>query len=303
MSERARGLGGLALIAVVATLALALSIAGVRRLDSGTSIVIGSKAFSESWILAEIYAQRIERVTGAPVRRRHALGGTLLAFEGLRGGSLHVYPEYTGTGLVSILGEPVSSEPSQVLPRVRAAFARRWNMTWLAPQGFNNTYALAMRREHAQGLGVTRVSDLRSHPTLLLGFATEFVARDDGWPGLTQHYGLASSAAPKAMEAGLMYQAVAAGEVDVISAYATDARIDKFELVLLEDDLSFFPPYQATPLLGPGVAQAHPELVEALAPLAGLLTDAEMRRLNAEVDVHRKDPAEVARVYLDTLGL
>ncbi|MEM6992418.1 MAG: glycine betaine ABC transporter substrate-binding protein [Myxococcota bacterium] len=303
MTDRVRGLLGLLGLLGVAALLVAGVVAAATSSRGSASIVVGSKNFSESWILAEIYAQRIERQTGLTVRRRHALGGTLLAFEGLKSGALDLYPEYTGTGLVSILGEPVSSDASTVLPTVREAFARRWSMTWLSPQAFNNSYALAMPRDRAEALRLTKVSQLVEHPDLVPGFATEFVARDDGWPGLTAHYGLSPNAEPKAMEAGLMYQAAAAGEVDLISAYATDARIDKFDLFVLQDDKGFFPPYQATPLLAPGLPERHPEIVEALAPLGGLLDDAEMRRLNARVDIDKRDPADVAREFLDAAGL
>ena len=228
---------------------------------------------------------------------------SFLLFEGLRSGALDLYPEYTGTGLVTILGLPVPDDPSTVLPTVREAFADAWGMTWLSPQGFNNTYAMAMPRAKAEALGIRKVSDLRGHPELQAGFATEFVARDDGWPGMAARYGLTLDTEPRAMEAGLMYRAAASGEVDLISGYGTDARIDKFDLFVLEDDLRFFPPYRATPLLAPGVAQAHPEIVEALAPLAGLLDDAQMRKLNGEVDIRKRDPADVAREWLDGQGL
>lgn len=304
MSDRLRAVLGLVGLGMVAVLLLALTIGGVKAArGQAQGLAVGSKAFSESWILAEIYAQRLERATGEPVRRRHALGGTLLLFEGLRSGAVDLYPEYTGTGLVTILGRAVPEDPSTVLPIVREAFAEQWGMTWLSPQGFNNSYAMAMPRAKAEALGIRSVSDLRGHPELRAGLATEFIAREDGWPGLAARYGVTLDAEPLAMEAGLMYRAAASGEVDLISAYGTDARIDKFDLLVLEDDLEFFPPYRATPLLAPGVAQEHPEIAEALAPLAGRLTDAEMRRLNGEVDIGKRDPAVVAREWLDAQGL
>lgn len=304
MSERFRGLLGLLGLAAAAVLAVSLAIALLTRLSNRKdTIVIASKSFSESWVLAEIYAQRIERVTGDSVRRRHALGGTLLAFEALRNGAIDLYPEYTGTGLVSILGEPVPANPRTVLPRVRRAFESRWGLTWLSPQAFNNTYAIAMTREAAERLGITRVSDLREHTTLRAGFATEFAVRADGWPGVAERYDLSLDSEPLAMEAGLMYRAAAEGDVDIISAYATDARVDKFDLVLLSDDRAFFPPYRAAPVLAPGFADERPDVVEALAPLAARLTDTEMRRLNGEVDIGKRDPAEVAAEYLDSQGL
>ncbi len=304
MTPRARGVLGLLVLAVASVASVASAIVSVKAIRGTTAtIFIGSKTFSESWILAEIYAQRIERATGMTVGRRHALAGTMLLFEGLASGTLDLYPEYTGTALTSILNEPVPDDAAAVLPRVRQEFERRWGMRWLEPQAFNNSYSIAMQRSAAEALGVTTVSQLDGHPELSAGFATEFVARDDGWPGLSLHYGLALDARPHAMEAGLMYQAAGSGEVDLISAYTTDARVDKFDLKVLEDDKAFFPPYQAAPLLARGVAERYPEIVAALAPLAGRLTDEQMRRLNAEVDIDKRDPKAVASDYLDSIGL
>jgi glycine betaine/choline ABC-type transport system substrate-binding protein len=295
------GLAAIVLATVVAFAGLFAAVDFVRERDD--TIVVGSKNFSESWILAEIYAQRIEATTGLTVRRRHALGSTQICLEALRGGAIDLYPEYTGTGLSAILQAPMPAYADDVLPIVREAFASRWDLTWGEPMAFDNTYALAMARTRADALGIATISDLRTHPELRAGFATEFVARADGWPGLRAHYDLRFDDPVRAMEAGLMYEAAASGEVDVVSAYATDARVDKLDLVLLADDRAFFPPYRAAPLVRGTLWRTRPEIAQALAGLAGRLDDAQMRRLNARVDIEGVDPAVVAAEYLASVDL
>jgi osmoprotectant transport system permease protein len=200
---------------------------------------------------------------------------------------------------MAILKLPVEPNPRRAWSTVRREFAARHALTWLAPMAFDNTYALAVTTQKARSLGLARISDLARHRGLIAGFASEFMAREDGYPGLLRHYGLELDA--RGMEAGLMYGAVAAGKVDVISAYATDGRIDKFELVVLEDDRGFFPPYQAAPLVRRAALEEFPEMEPALAVLAGKLSDAEMRRWNAAVDIEGRTPESVARAIVEEL--
>lgn len=270
---------------------------GARR----DTISIGSKADTEGILLGEIMSELIEKRTHLAVQRRLDLGGTQVCFQALTQGAIDVYPEYTGTGLMAILDCPASTDPGQVLSTVRREFSRRWALVWLPPLAFNNTYALAMRRSTVRRLGVRRISDLAGHPDLRAGFTAEFLARRDGYPGLEKRYGIHFSDAPRSMEAGLMYRALADGAVDVISAYATDGRIDKLGLVVLRDDRHFFPPYQAAPLIRQGTLLAHPGLRRVLGVLAGRIDDARMRRMNAEVDIHGQSPRDVARAFVKTL--
>lgn len=267
--------------------------------DSGNTIVIGSKQDTEGVLLAEIMAQLIEQRTDLRVVRRSNLGGTFVCFAALRAGEIDLYPEYTGTGLVGILKQPPTTDGDSALRTVKREFSERWGLVWLEPMAFNNTYALALTRAQATRLDVRAISDLRRHPGLSAGFTAEFLARPDGYPGLRQRYGIDLDT--KSMEAGLMYGAAAAGEVRVIGAYATDGRIAKYDLRLLDDDRGFFPPYRAAPLLRRETLDEHPELVRALAPLAGRISDADMQRLNAAVDIDKRDPAEVARQWVAAL--
>lgn len=258
-------------------------------------VVIGSKADTEGILLAEIMALLIEQRTGVSVDRRPALGGTQVCFQALEAGAIDLYPEYTGTGLVAILESPAVPDRARAYERVADEFSKRWNLVWLDPMAFDNTYALAMARGVAERLAIRTISDLTGHPELRAGFTAEFLARDDGYPGLAKAYGLRFSREPKTLEAGLMYGAAAGGEVDVVSAYATDGRIDKMDLVVLVDDRRFFPPYQAAPLVRGALLARHPEIRAALAPLAGRLNDAEMRKLNASIDIAGRRPEDVAR--------
>ena len=285
-------------VAIFALIFALMDLGDARREDR---IVIGSKAFTESLLLAEVMARLIEEETGVRVERKVNLGGTHICFEALKNGEIDLYPEYTGTGLAAILKKPVVSDRARVLAQVRREFAERWELTWLDPMEFNNAYALAMTAEKAGSLGVRRISDLARHRTLVAGFPSEFMARDDGYPGLKKTYGLEFHTEPKAMEAGLMYGAVHGNKVDVIAAYATDGRIDKLGLRILEDDRGFFPPYQAAPLVRESTLRRHPKVRRALGVLAGKLTDAEMRRLNAAVDLDGRSIDEVASELIDTL--
>jgi glycine betaine/choline ABC-type transport system substrate-binding protein len=294
------GLAGFALATVVIFWAV-FALLDLRQSGRVRPVVIGSKADTEGVLLSAIMAELIEQETGESVERRSALGGTSICFEALRAGEIDLYPEYTGTALVALLKQPVVDDARRAYEIVRDELERRDRLVMLEPLAFDNTYALAMTERRAQALGIDEISDLSRHPDLTAGFTAEFMGREDGWPGLRRRYGLAPREQPRSMEAGLMYGAVAAGEVDVIGAYATDGRIDKFSLRVLKDDKRFFPPYQAAPLIRRAALEARPAIAAALRPLAGKLSDAEMRRLNAEVDIQRRDAGEVAREFVRNL--
>lgn len=258
---------------------------------------VGSKPFTESEILGEMIAQLAE-ADGVRVERRFFLGGTV-CFEALKTGDLDAYAEYTGTGLVNLLQEPPIADPAAAYARVRDEFARRWGLAWGAPLGFDNSYALVMRRAQAAKAGVAAISDLaRGDLRLTCGFDLEFADRPDGWKGLEKAYGLRSCAAPRQMNPGLLYDALARGDLDLISGYTTEGRIKTLDLIALKDDRRFFPPYQAAPLLGPGAAAKAPRLRARLDTLAGKVTDEEMRAMNAAVDLGKRPARDVAREFL-----
>lgn len=261
---------------------------------------VGSKPFTESEIVGEMVALLAE-ADGTPVERRFFLGGTV-CFEALKKGDLDAYVEYTGTGLVNLLEEPPQNDPVKVYERVKGEFSRRWRLTWAAPLGFDNTYALMVRGGQAARDGLTRISDLKNK-RLACAFDLEFADRPDGWKGLKAAYGFDACGETRQMNSGLLYDALARGQTDLISGYSTDGRIKTLKLAVLIDDRRFFPPYQAAPLLGPKAAAKAPRLAPRLAALAGRVSDEDMRALNAEVDSGRRPAREAARDFLKRKGL
>lgn len=297
--SRIRGLA--ASVAIVTLLGMAAWGWWLDR-ESGTSdktIVIGSKDGSEMILLGHMLADLVEARTDYKVDRRFNLGGTLVCYNALRQGGLDAYVEYTGTALTTLLKEPPQNDPPVVLHRVRAVLADRDKMTCLDPFGFENTFAILMRREQAEALGIRTISDLRRHvATIRSGFGPEFMNRPDGYPGLIQAYELDFAIGPREMDRNLLYQAVAQGSIDLAAGDSTDGRISAFDLVSLKDDRRYFPPYEAVTLVRTETLQRDSRLRKALDQLAGQIDAATMRRLNQEVDVKRRDPATVAREFL-----
>ena len=265
-------------------------------------VVVASKPFGESYLLAEIFAQLLE-AHGIATDRRPGLGATEIAFRALRRGAIDLYPEYTGTGLLVILHQQPAGDARAVYAQVAREFEQRFAMRWLPPPGFQNTYAIAVRRETAERLGLHTLSDLaRVGPTLRAGLTPDFIGRADGLPGLRKAYGIRFRE-ERALLAAVKYQALAAGEVDVIDGYATDGLIARYDLVVLEDDRGFFPPYEAAALLAPGLADRRPDAVAALTELSGRLSEVRMRALNRRVEVDGEPVRRVAADALAELGL
>ena len=269
----------------------------------GDRIVVGSKNFTEQTILAELVAQQIERRTGLDVERRLFLGGTFVCHTAITSGEIDIYVEYTGTALTAILEKPPTQDPSEVYRNVADEYAARFGLTWGRPLGFDNTFAILIRGTDARDLGIETISDVASHTSdWHAGFGYEFMEREDGFAGLAKTYGLAFAETPRTMDLGLTYRALAGGEVDLIAGNSTDGLIEALELFHLEDDKSYFPPYQAAPIMRDEMIAQHPEIVVALAELAGKVSDDEMRRLNYLVDVEHRDVVIVAREWLDSLN-
>lgn len=279
-------------------------IPGVQRptRPSARPIVMASKPFAESYILAEMFARLLEE-QGFSVDRRLGLGATEIAFGALRTGAIDVYPEYTGTGLVAILHETPEGGREAVFDRVSRQFARRFGVRWLPPLGFENTYAIAVRQSTADSLQLHTLSDLaRVAPRLTAGFTPDFIGRSDGLPGLTAAYGLHFRAVRPLLQA-VKYQALATGGVDVIDGYSTDGLIARYQLAVLRDDRGFFPPYEAAALVGHRLADSIPAAVAALTELSDRLNGALMRQLNEQVEVQGESPRAVAEAALRELGL
>jgi osmoprotectant transport system substrate-binding protein len=258
---------------------------------------VGSKNFSESVLLGEILAQALE-AAGERVDRRLNLGGSFVCHRAMIQGDLDVYPEYTGTAFTAILGKKPVSDPAVVRQDVSREYAKRWDLIWSAPLGFENTFALVMRSKEANRLGIRTISDLAGHPELKLGFGYEFVEREDGYKGLARTYGLHFREAPAEMDLGLLYPALAGGKVDVAAGNSTDGLIAAIGGTVLEDDRHYFPPYEAAYVVRGPVWRNRSGLRSALGKVAGRMNAEIMRQLNARVDRDKKSPAEVARAFL-----
>ena len=273
-----------------------------RAAGADRPVIVASKPFGESYLLAEMFAQLLE-ARGIRVDRRLGLGATEIAFGALERGAIDVYPEYTGTGLLAILHQRPTADPREVYARVARECRERFGVRWLPPLGFQNTYAIAVRHPTAVSLHLRTLSDLaRVAPTLRAGLTPDFIGRDDGLPGLGRAYGIRFREV-RALLPAVKYQALAAGQVDVIDGYSTDGLILKYDLVVLQDDRAFFPPYEAAAVTAPGLAKRRPEAVAALTELSGLLREGTMRGLNRRIEVDGEPVPRVAADALTGLGL
>lgn len=270
---------------------------------SEDSIVVGSKNFMENRLLAEMFAQLIEDRSTVTVKRQLGLAGTQVCFEALRNGAIDLYPEYTGTGLVTILGKEARGSARDTLNTVRREFLTRWNLWWIGPLGFENSYALAMPRKLAEKLNLRTISDLaKISSSFRAGFGYEFVNRSDGLPGLQQLYGLKFMNVAT-MQQTLKYQATKSRAIDILDVYTTDGRLATYDFVVLEDDLHFFPPYEAAALVRGETLSNIRDLGPILTLLINALNAKEMQKLNLRIQEEGETIEQVAQDALRTLGL
>ena len=281
-------------VLVVGALGTSVAVAG--------PIVIGSKNFGESRLLAEIFAQTLES-NGFEVERRFDLAGTAVVFRALRSGDVHVYPEYTGTGWITLLGRDIGGSAAEVLAGVRREFRERHDLVWLAPLGFENAYEVAVRREVAERRNLRTIADLaRDDEGLRYAFGFEFQEREDGLVGLRRAYGLDPENVVS-MQQTLKYAAAGDGEIDVLDVYTTDGLVLVHDLVLLEDPAGVFPPYQAAPLAHGPTLRDNPAMATALARLSGTLDHERMRGLNKRAEVDGEPIERIAADFLEELGV
>jgi len=266
---------------------LALLLAAVAAAHGGEVLRVGSKRFTESYILGEIIAQSVP----GRVEYKPGLGNTGVVFAALEAGSIDVYPEYTGTIAREILKLDGAFTPDELNRRLAAD-----GLGVAVRLGFNNTYALALRAAEAERLGVRTLSDLARHPALKLGLSQEFIARADGWPALKAAYGMPQ--APTGLDHGLAYEAVAAGKIDVMDVYSTDAKIERYGLLVLGDDRGVFPRYDAVLLYRLDLPRRSPQAWQALQKLEGRIGEREMMRLNAEAELEHRSFADIAKAFL-----
>jgi len=268
------------------------------------TLVIGSKNFTEQVILGEMLAQHLEAKTGLHVERRFYLAGTYICHQALLAGRIDAYVEYTGTALTAILKQPAEGDPASAYDKVKREYASRFDLEVMDPLGFNNTFAIVIRGETARRLDIHKLSEAAPYaPGWRPGFGYEFMERPDGYPGLARAYHLTFGQPPRIMDLGLLYRALLEKQVDLVAGNSTDGLIAARDLVIMEDDKHYFPPYQAVPMVRRETVKRHPVVREALNQLGGKISDEEMRRLNYAVDGEHRDLAEVVREFLRTKHL
>ena len=259
-------------------------------------VVVGSKDFTESALLAEIVAQMLE-ARGVSVERRFELGGNL-PHEALVSGTLDLYPEYTGTSFTAILQHAPIGDPRVVYERVKHEYASKFSVVVSRPLGFENTFAILVRGDDARRLNLKSISDAAPHaPRWRAGFGQDFMSRADGYPGFSKTYSL-QFAEVREMDLSLTYIALSSGQVDLIAGNSTEGRITTLDLVQLVDDRQYFPPYEAVYLVRQDTLARVPELGEVILKLANGISTEEMRRLNFEIDGKKRDPKEVVREWI-----
>lgn len=289
------------LIILLVAVLVASSILGACSPKEG-QLTIGAKNFTESRLLATMFKVLIEENSDLKAEVRE-FGGTQLVFEALRTGSVDVYPEYTGTAYTVMLGQEEILPSEKTYEIVKKEFKEQHNLEWLGQMGFNNTYTLTVRKEMAEELNLKTFSDLKDHDQdLILGSTMEFLERTDGYIGLKEEYGFEFEDS-KGFDPGLTYMAARDGHVDVIDAFATDGRIDAYDLYVLEDDRKFFPPYFAAPLINGETLEKYPEIKEILSKLENQISDEEMRKMNYAVDELEKTEESVVKEFLKSKGL
>src|SRR5215469_1537605 len=280
------------------TLGVLILSAGLLTLSCAPShssrIVIGSKNFTESFILGELFAQEIEAHTHLQVERRFYLAGTYICHQAILAGRIDIYPEYTGTALTAILKQNASGDKREVYDRVKSEYERRFDLTLGPPLGFNDTFAMEIRGEDARRLHITMLSQAAAFaPQWRAGFGYEFMERPDGYRGLAATYNLHFAEPPRVMDLGLLTRALKDHQIDLAAGNTTDGLIPALDLFALADDKHYFPPYEAVPIVRRQILQQNPEVAQALAALAGEISDEEMQRLNYAVDGQHRDVKDV----------
>lgn len=276
---------------------------GCSLLHSG-KIIVGSKNFTEQVILAELMAQHIEARLHVPVERRFYLAGSYIAHQAVLTDRIDIYPEYTGTALTAILKESPNWDANTVFNEVREQYEKRFHLTVTPPFGFNNSFAMVTRGADARRLGISKLSQAKTFaPQWTFGCGYEFLERPDGYEGFVRRYGLSFRDKPRVMDLGLLYRALKDRQIDLAAANGTDGLIAALDMTVLEDDLHYFPPYEAVPIVNDDAARRFERLVPILGELANTISDDEMRKLNYAVDGEHRDVVDVVKEFRKRRGL
>ena len=267
------------------------------------AIKVGSKNFTEQYILAEMYAALLEDA-GFEVERKINLGGTLIAHQALTTGEIDLYPEYTGTALSAVVKGTMSTDAQKVYDEVKAFYAKEFSLTWLQPTGINNGYVIVVRNETAEAEGLKTLSDLaKVSKTLVFGGGAEFPDRADGLPGLKRVYDAEFKEFKQFAKLDLRYDALSQKDIDVVNGAATDWQIGAQGLTALVDDKGLFPPYYVAPVVRQQALDANPKMAEILESLGSHLDNATMQVLNAKVETEHEEAKDVAEAFLKEKGL
>ncbi len=289
------------LLVIAALIAVGpLAFQGEKRAD----LVLGAKLGSEPTILINMYKLLIEEESDLTVSLEPNLGKTDLVFSALQQGSIDIYPEFTGTALVTLLEEQADSNESQaVYQQAQEGMQAEYNMAYLEPMEFNNTYAIATTQKFAEQYNLQSIGDLQTiQDQVTAGFTLEFRDREDGYQGMKELYNIELGTV-ETMDPGLRQGAIEKGNVDIIDAYATASYMNELNLTVLDDPKNLFPPYQGAPLMRQETLDEHPELKEILNQLGGKISGDEMRAMNYQADYEDEDPEDIAREYLVEEGL
>jgi osmoprotectant transport system substrate-binding protein len=289
------------------TFGLILAIASCNPNSNSTGggdIVIASKDFTEQDILGELLAQHIESTTQLKVDRRFHLGGSFVCHQAITAGQIDAYIEYTGTAFTAILKQKPIGDPKAVYQQVKTTYAKQFGLEVTEPLGFENTFAIIVRGADSRALNLQTLSQAAKYtPQWQAGFGYEFIEREDGFSGLAKTYGLQFAKSPRVMDLGLIYRALIQKQIDLTAGNSTDGQIARLDLTVLQDDLHYFPPYEAAPIVRQETLKQHPELRQAIAQLGGLINESEMRRLNYQVEGELRDIKEVVHEFLQSKGL
>jgi len=286
------------LMAIVAALSFAAS-------ASAQTLKVGSKNFTEQFVVAELYAAALE-AAGFKVERKINLGATLVAHEALRTGAIDLYPEYTGTGLGAVIKAqgPTESDPEKAYQTVKAFYEKEFKLTWLKPSGVNNGYAMVVRPETAQSMNLKTLSDLaKVAGKMKIGAGPEFGDRRDGLKGMKEVYGIEFGEFRQFAALRLRYEALLQKQIDIANGFATDWQIAAEKFTALKDDKNLFPPYYLAPVVRLDTVAGNAKAVEALLKVGSLIDNPTMQELNRQVEVDKKEPRAVAAAFLKAKGV
>lgn len=282
---------------------LASAFVGLASQANAQAVKIGSKNFTEQFVVAEIYAQALEKA-GVEVERRLNLGATLVAHTALTNGEIDLYPEYTGTALAAVAKGDLSGSADKIYGEVKDYYEKNLKLTLLEPTQINNGYAIITLPETAEKYKLKTLTDLGPvSKDLTFGAEAGFGERKDGLPGLKQTYGIEFKEFKIFAKLGIRYSALTAKDLDVSYGFATDWQISENKLVVLADDKNLFPPYYLVPVVRQDMLAKNPKIAEVLNKISPLLNNENMRELNAKVDRDKEEPADVAEEFLKAQGI